>query len=116
MLYILLARLTGAGQQNLIDNPDLINDVAQQVNVPGANLLARYMVLGRYDFVIIAEADDTESAARLSLEFGARAGVHIETLQTVSVGLLAGTSEDDILSTLTESLAPTDNGAPTAEI
>ena len=103
MLYILLATLTGEGQHKLIDNPDLINDASQEVQVPGANLLARYMVLGRYDFVIIAEADDSECAARLSLAFGAKAGVHIETLQAISVGLLAGTSEDDILSTLTES-------------
>ena len=48
MLYILLATLTTDGQQKLIDNPDLINEVAQQVNVPGASLMARYMVLGRY--------------------------------------------------------------------
>ncbi len=116
MLYILLARFTGEGQRNLIDNPDLINDVAQQVDVPGAHLLARYMVLGRYDVVIIAEADDSESVARLSLEFGARAGVHVETLQAISVGLLAGTSEDDIISTLTESPAPDGDGSPAPEI
>lgn len=110
MLYILLATLTTDGQQKLIDNPDLINDVAQQVNVRGANLLSRYMVLGRYDFVLIAEAEDPEAAARLSLEFGLRAGVHTETLQAINVDLLAGASQDDLLSTLTENFAPTETG------
>ena len=90
MLYILLATLTTDGQRKLIDNPELINDVAQEVDVPGARLMARYMVLGRYDFVIIAEADGPESVARLSLEFGLRAGVHTETLQAINVDLLAG--------------------------
>ena len=115
MLYILLATLTTDGQQKLIDNPDLINEVAQQVKVPGASLMARYMVLGRYDFVVIAEADGPESAARLSLEFGLRAGVHTETLQAINVDLLAGTSEDDILSTLAESFAPIDGAPSTPE-
>ena len=115
MLYILLATLTTDGQQKLIDNPDLINDVAKQVNVPGASLLSRYMVLGRYDFVLIAEAEDPESAARLSLEFGLRAGVHTETLQAINVDLLAGASEDDLISTITEAFAPTDGAPPTLD-
>ncbi len=117
MLYILLATLTTDGQRKLIDNPDLINDVAQEVDVPGASLMARYMVLGRYDFVIIAEADGPESVARLSLEFGLRAGVHTETLQAINVDLLAGAGEDDIISSLTEAFVPTptDGAPPTPE-
>ena len=117
MLYILLATLTTDGQRKLIDNPELINDVAQEVDVPGASLMARYMVLGRYDFVIIAEADGPESVARLSLEFGLRAGVHTETLQAINVDLLAGAGEDDIISSLTEAFVPTltDGAPPTPE-
>ena len=115
MFYILLATLTTDGQRKLIDNPELINDVAQEVDVPGASLMARYMVLGRYDFVIIAEADGPESVARLSLEFGLRAGVHTETLQAINVDLLAGAGEDDIISSLTEAFAPTDGAPPTPE-
>ena len=115
MLYILLATLTTDGQRKLIDNPDLINDVAKEINVPQASLLSRYMVLGRYDFVLIAEAEDPEAAARLSLEFGLRAGVHTETLQAINVDLLAGASEDDLLSAITESFAPTDGAPPSPD-
>ena len=115
MLYILLATLTTDGQQKLIDNPDLINDVAGQVSVPGASLLSRYMVLGRYDFVIIAEAEDPESAARLSLEFGIRAGVHTETLQAINVDVLADAAEHDIPSTSAQAFAPADGPPPTPD-
>jgi len=108
VLYILLARLTGEGQLKLVENPDWINQVAGQVNIPGAQLLARYAVLGRYDYVLLAEANSSECAARLSLEFGARAGVHIETLQAVSAGLLAETSTDDLLATFSSSDEPKD--------
>ena len=64
-------------------------NVCNEVSVPGGQLLARYAVLGQYDYVLMAEASDAEVMARLSLELGARAGIHIESLTAVSVGFLA---------------------------
>ena len=43
-------------------------------------------MLGRYDFVVMAEAEDNEAVARLSLEIGVKAGLHIETLPATPVG------------------------------
>ena len=89
MLYILLARLNDEGQQRMLQNPDMYIDLCNKVSVPGAQLLARYAVLGQYNFVLIAEANDAEPMARLSLELGARARVHTESLHAVSAGFLA---------------------------
>jgi uncharacterized protein with GYD domain len=89
MLYILLARLTDAGQQRMVQDADTFTNVCNEVSVQGAQLLARYAVLGQYDYVLMAEANDAEVMARLSLELGARAGIHIESLQAVTVGFLA---------------------------
>ncbi len=88
MLYILLARLSDDGQKRMLDNPDLFNTVCAQLDVPGTQLLARYGVLGEYDFVLIAEASNNESIARLSLSLGARAGLHIETLPAITANFL----------------------------
>jgi hypothetical protein len=44
-----------------------------------------YGVLGRYDFISMLEAEDNEAVARFSLEFGVRAGAHIETLPAVPI-------------------------------
>ena len=97
MIYFLLARLSGQGQQAMRDNPEILNDVCREVSVPGTQLLARYAVLGQYDFVLMAEAKDPLSVARLSVELGARARIHIETLPAISIGLLAEPSEEGLL-------------------
>lgn len=89
MLYILLARFTDEGQQRMLQDPDTFTKVCTEVSVHGAQLLARYAVLGQYDYVLMAEANDAEVMARLSLELGARAGIHIESLTAVSAGFLA---------------------------
>ena len=96
MLYILLARLSDDGQKRMLDNPDLFNSVCSQLDVPGTQLLARYGVLGEYDFILIAEATNNESIARLSLSLGARAGLHIETLPAIIANFLEMPRDDSV--------------------
>ena len=100
MLFILLCRLTEAGQQEMLRDPDTFSHAAETIHVDGAQILARYAVLGRYDYIAMVEARTHEDVARLSLELGAKARVHIETLSTVSVRQL-GEPDDETLQTLT---------------
>ncbi len=76
----------------LKDNPDLVMDAVRECDCPGAEIMGQYAVLGKYDFVMLAEADDNESAARLSLDLGVRVGLHVETLPAMAIGVL---SEDE---------------------
>ena len=76
----------------LRDNPDLVMDAVRECDSPGAEIMGQYAVLGKYDFVMLAEAEDNESAARLSLELGVRVGLHVETLPAMAIGVL---SEDE---------------------
>ena len=87
-LYILLARLTDEGQKLLQRDPERLNTISRQILVPGAMLMARYAVLGQYDFIMMVEAQDHGAVARLSLELGALGGLHIETLSAIPLGLL----------------------------
>lgn len=96
-LYVLLARLTDDGQRNLLDNPGRLNDVIRQMDAPDAEILARYAVLGQYDFLLMVEARDHQAVARLSLQLGARAGLHFETLPAIPMGLLAEKEEEGTL-------------------
>ena len=94
MLYIFLCTVTEEGQQAMLRDPEMFTNVADDVHVDGTQLLARYAVLGRYDYVAMVEAQTHEDAARLSLELGARARVHIETLVTIAIRQLADSSEE----------------------
>ena len=112
MLYIFLCTVTEEGQQAMLRDPEMFSHVADDVRVEGTQLLARYAVLGQYDYVAMVEARAHEDAARLSLELGARAHVHIETLVTIAVRQLADGSEE-ALETLTSVQRPvlaTDEG------
>ena len=58
------------------------------MSIPGAEILTQYAVLGRYDFVMLVEADDNDAVARLSLELGMQTGLHLETLPAIPVGFM----------------------------
>jgi hypothetical protein len=58
------------------------------MNIPGAEILNQYAVLGRYDFVMLVEADDNDAVARLSLELGMHTGLRLETLPAIPVGFM----------------------------
>ncbi len=96
-LYVMLANLTGRGRRMGHDNPNLLSDVASSVETTSGRVLTQYAVLGRYDFVIITEASDNQSAVRLSLELGLAAGLNIETLPALHIGVL---SDEEHISVL----------------
>ena len=94
-LYFLLGTLTPTGQQKVHDNRDLFIESTRSIQVDGAEILGQYAVLGRYDFVMMVEADDNDAVARLSLELGVRIGIHIETLPAIAIGFLTERTQDD---------------------
>ena len=96
MLYILLGTLTDAGQQRMSTNPELFNEACSDATAPGVQLLARYAVLGRFDLVVLADAVDHEAIVRLSLELGARAAVHFETLPAIGIGHLGERDDEPV--------------------
>ena len=88
-LYVMLANFTGRGRRMGQDNPNLLGEATAAVETMSSKVLTQYAVLGRYDFVIITEASDNQSAARLSLELSVRAGLNIETLPAMPIGVLS---------------------------
>ncbi len=94
-LYFLLGTLTYSGQTMVHRDPDLVVNTTREINVEGAMILGQYAVLGRYDFVMMADAEDNDAVARLSVEIGVRTGLHIETLPAIPMGFMADRSPED---------------------
>ena len=88
-LYFLLGTLNDSGQRMLLRNPDLMVDAIKDCECDGAQVLGQYAVLGKYDYVMMAKADDNEAVGRLALEIGVKAGLHTETLPAMAIGDLA---------------------------
>ncbi len=79
-------------------NRNLVVEAARKVSVAGAEVLGQYAVLGRYDYLMMIEADDNDAVARLSLEMGVNTGMHIETLPGIPIGFLTDDGRDDPVS------------------
>ena len=92
-LYFLLGTLTEYGQRMLRNNPELLIEAVRDCDCDDAEILGQYAVLGRYDFVMMAEAADNEAAAKISLDLGVRIGLHVETLPAIAIGLMADEEE-----------------------
>jgi len=88
-LYFLLGTLSSTGRNMLHDDPDLLVNCIRRIDIQGAKILGTYAVLGRYDYVMMVEADDNDAVARTSLEIGVGTGLHIETLPAIAIGFLA---------------------------
>ena len=93
-LYFLMGTSTSGGRRRLRENPDLIVESIRDCHCEGADILNQYAVLGQYDFVMLAEADDNDAVARLSLEMSVLAGLQIETLPAIAIRL-RGDNEPD---------------------
>ena len=94
-LYFLMGNITENGQRRLRENPNLLVESVRDCDCEGAEILTQYAVLGRFDFVMLAEADDNDAVARLSLEMSYRVGMHIETLPAIALGQLTDLSDND---------------------
>ena len=94
-LYFLLGTLSAEGQKLVHGDRDLLVKSTRGIQIRGAEILGQYAVLGRYDFVMMVDADDNDAVARLSLEIGVRTGLHIETLPAIAIGFLAENNSED---------------------
>lgn len=78
--YVMLTNLTADGVRTLKSNPSRVGEVNKEVEALGAKVVEQYAVLGRFDFVTVIEAPDTETMAKVSVELGSRGTMTSETL------------------------------------
>ena len=78
--YIVLARYTQKGMENIKQSPARLDTAKKAFECMGVGLKEFYMVSGRYDMVVIAEAPDYETVSKIALSFGPKDSVHTETI------------------------------------
>lgn len=79
--YITLIKFTQQGIQNVKESPLRLDKVRDAFRSMGAELKAFYSVMGSYDHVVISEAPDDKTVAKLALAVGAQGNVRTETLR-----------------------------------
>lgn len=82
--YITLWNFTQQGVENVRENPERIDRIEELFAELGGELLAYYMLLGRYDTITISEFPDDETAAQAILAVGEQGNVSSETMKAFS--------------------------------
>ncbi len=79
--YISLLRYTQKGSESIKESPNRLDSVRQLFRTAGADLKQFYLVTGQYDAVVVADAPNDETLARLMLIIGSAGNVRTETLR-----------------------------------
>ena len=79
--YIMLARFTQQGIQHIKESPNRLDAGKQMFQSMGATLKEFYLVSGQYDIVVIFEAPDDATMAKVMLALGSKGNVHTETMR-----------------------------------
>jgi uncharacterized protein with GYD domain len=79
--YVSLIRYTEQGIRNIKESPNRLDAAKKAYQAAGGELKAFYLAMGKYDIVIVSEAPDDETVARITLSLGALGNVRTETLR-----------------------------------
>ncbi|MEX1253388.1 MAG: GYD domain-containing protein [Dehalococcoidia bacterium] len=84
--YIALSNLTDQGVRNMKDLSRRLNNAEQTFASMGATLREVFLVMGQYDYVVIADAPDDETIARISLAIAGQGNVRTQTFRAFDRG------------------------------
>ena len=79
--YVTLTRFTDKGVETIKDGPARLDAAKKAYRDLGAEIKAFYLVTGEYDAVLISEAPDDETIAKLALGIRAWGTSRSETLR-----------------------------------
>jgi uncharacterized protein with GYD domain len=79
--FVTLAKWTQAGIEKVKESPARLDAFKKIVQSMGGTLKGFYMVTGKYDMVLITEAPDAETVAKIVLATGSKGSVSTQTFQ-----------------------------------
>jgi uncharacterized protein with GYD domain len=82
--YIVLGKYTAQGITKIKDGPARVEVARKAIEAAGGKMLAWYLTMGRYDFVLIAESPNVMKTAGVLLAIGAQGNVSTETLHALT--------------------------------
>src|SRR3990170_1412369 len=79
--YITLATLTDQGVRTMKELPRRLQNAEATFRKMGGQLKEIYLVMGAYDYVVISEAPNDETAAKVALTVGGQGNVRTQTFR-----------------------------------
>jgi uncharacterized protein with GYD domain len=79
--YITLAKWTQQGIQNIKESPERLDAFKKFVEATGGQVKDFYMVMGKYDMVLVIEAPEDAAVAKNALATSSKGSVVTETFR-----------------------------------
>jgi uncharacterized protein with GYD domain len=79
--YISLVNLTEQGIKEFKNAPERLQFFDEATRQAGGRLIGFYLVMGQYDYIVITEAPDDQTAARLIMGTIAQGSVRTQTMR-----------------------------------
>ena len=79
--YISLISYTQQGIQDIKESPSRLDSAKKAFEAMGAKVVAFYLVMGQYDIIMVTEAPDDETVAKLALSIGSLGSIRTQTLR-----------------------------------
>ncbi len=79
--YISLLRYTDQGIRNIKESASRLDAAKRAFQAAGGELKQFYLAMGEYDIVIVSEAPDDETVARITLTLGSLGNVRTQTMR-----------------------------------
>ncbi len=84
--YISLANITDQGMRNMQDLARRLQNADHTFAQLGATLREVYLLMGQYDYVVIGDAPDDETMARVALAIAGQGNVRTQTFRAFDRG------------------------------
>jgi uncharacterized protein with GYD domain len=82
--YIILGKWTQQGMAKVKEAPARIEAARKAIQAAGGKLIAWYLTMGRYDFVLITEAPNVQATTAVLLATGSQGNVSTETMHALT--------------------------------
>ena len=79
--YISLVKYTQKGVENVKESPQRLDAAKKAFQGMGAELKEFYLVMGQYDIILVTEAPDDETVAKIALTLGSLGNVRTESFR-----------------------------------
>jgi uncharacterized protein with GYD domain len=79
--YITLVNYTQKGIENVKESPQRLEAAKKAFQGMGAELKEFYLVMGRYDIILVTEAPNDETVAKIALTLGSLGSVRTESFR-----------------------------------
>ena len=79
--YISLIQYTQQGMQKIKESPARLDHARKGYEAAGGKIKDFFLVMGKYDLVIVAEMPNDEAVAKLSLTLGSAGNIRTRTMR-----------------------------------